>query len=60
MDSAMQAVEQERKEARRQMRDELGALALDIATKVVKGQMADEKAQTALVDSLLDDMNTQN
>ena len=60
MDSAMQAVEQERKEARRQMRDELGALALDIATKVVKGQMADDKAQTALVDSLLDDMNTQN
>lgn len=60
MDSAKISIEQERKEARQQLRDEVSALALDIATKVVRGQMADEKAQAKLVDSLLNEIENQN
>lgn len=60
MDAAALSIEQERKEAQRQMRDEVGALALEIATKVVKNQMSQANAQTQLVDSLLDDMEKQN
>ena len=44
MDAAKVSIEQERKEARQQFR----------------GQMADRKAQTKLVDSLLDEMETNN
>ena len=60
MDAAALSIEQERKEAQRQMRDEVGALALEIATKVVRNRMTETKAQTELVDSLLDDMEKQN
>ncbi len=60
MDAAKVSIEQERKEARQQFRDEVSSFALDIATKVVRGQMADTKAQTKLVDSLLDEMETNN
>ncbi|MDE5706374.1 MULTISPECIES: F0F1 ATP synthase subunit B [Muribaculum] len=60
MDAAKVSIEQERKEARQQFRDEVSSFALDIATKVVRGQMADRKAQTKLVDSLLDEMETNN
>ena len=60
MDAAKVSIEQERKEARQQFRDEVTSFALDIATKVVRGQMADRKAQTKLVDSLLDEMETNN
>lgn len=60
MDAAKVSIEQERKEARQQFRDEVTSFALDIATKVVRGQMADRKAQTKLVDSLLDEMETTN
>ena len=34
--------------------------ALDIATKVVRNQMKDQKAQAQLVNTLLDDMEKQN
>ena len=60
MDAAKVSIEQERKEARQQFRDEVTSFALDIATKVVRGQMADRKDQTKLVDSLLDEMETNN
>ena len=60
MDAAKVSIEQARKEARQQFRDEVSSFALDIATKVVRGQMADRKAQTKLVDSLLDEMETNN
>ncbi|MDE7461478.1 MAG: F0F1 ATP synthase subunit B [Paramuribaculum sp.] len=60
MDAAALSIEQERKEAQRQMRDEVGALALEIATKVVRNRMTETKAQAELVDSLLDDMEKQN
>lgn len=60
MEAAKLSMEQERKEAERQLRNEVGRFALDIATKVVKKQMADTKAQKQLVDSLLNDIETKN
>lgn len=60
MDAARVSIEQERKEAEKQFRDEVSTFALDIATKVVRTELSDEKAQTKLVGRLLDEMETQN
>lgn len=60
MDAAKISIAQERKEAEKQFRNEVSAFALDIAAKVVKGEMADKEQQKKLVDSLLDDMEKQN
>lgn len=60
MDAAKVSIEQERKEAELRFKDEVSAFALDIATKVVKNQLGDEKAQAKLVNSLLDELETQN
>ena len=57
MDAAKVAIEQARKEARQSFRDEVSAAALEIATEVVRGQLADPKAQTRLVDTLLDQID---
>ncbi|MBD5243601.1 MAG: F0F1 ATP synthase subunit B [Bacteroides sp.] len=60
MDAAKVSIEQERKQAELQFRNEVSAFALDIATKVVRNQMKDQKAQAQLVNTLLDDMEKQN
>lgn len=60
MDAAKVAIAQERKEAELQFRNEVSSFALDIATKVVRNELSDEKAQTKLVDTLLDQMEKQN
>ncbi len=60
MDAAKLSIEQERKEAQLQFRNEVSSFALDIAQKVVRNQLADEKAQSQLVGSLLDEMEKQN
>lgn len=60
MDAAKVSIEQERKEAQQQFRNEVSAFALDIATKVVRDELRDEKAQQRLVSTLLDDMDKQN
>ena len=60
MDAAKVSIEQERKEAEKQFRDEVSSFALDIATKVVRNELSDEKAQTKLVGQLLDEMEKQN
>lgn len=60
MDAAKLAIAQERKEAELQFRNEVSSFALDIAAKVVRNELADEKAQTQLVDTLLDEMETKN
>lgn len=60
MDAAKVAIAQERKEAELQFRNEVSSFALDIAAKVVRNELADEKAQTKLVDTLLDEMETNN
>lgn len=56
MDAAKVSIEQERKQAEQQFRNEVSSFALDIAQKVVRNQMKDEKAQEKLVNSLLDEM----
>lgn len=60
MDAAKVSIEQERKEAQLQFRNDVSSFALDIAQKVVRNQLADEKAQAKLVGSLLDEMEKQN
>lgn len=60
MDAAKVSIEQERKEAELQFRNEVSSFALDIAQKVVRNQMADTGAQQKLVGSLLDEMEKQN
>lgn len=60
MDAAKVSIEQERKQAELQFRNEVSAFALEIAGKVVRGQMQDRKTQAKLVDSLLDEMEKQN
>lgn len=60
MDSAKQSIEQERKAAREQFRNEVSTFALDIAQKVVRNQMKEATAQEKLVSSLLDEIEKQN
>ncbi|MEZ3590918.1 MAG: F0F1 ATP synthase subunit B [Muribaculaceae bacterium] len=60
MDAAKLSIEQSRKEAELQFRNEVSTFALDIATKVVRNQMADQKAQTKLVNTLLDEIEKKN
>ncbi len=60
MDAAKLAIEQARKESELQFRNEVSAFALDIAEKMVRKDMADDKAQTELVDKLLNEVETKN
>lgn len=60
IDQAKISIAQQQKEAEIQFRDSVSEFALQIAQKVVKQQMADDKAQTKLVDSLLNEMESKN
>lgn len=56
MDAARQAIEQARKEAELQFRNEVGRFSIDIAEKMVRSQLRSDKAQTELVNKLLDEI----
>lgn len=56
MDQAKVSIEQERKQAELQFRNEVSSFALDIAQKVVRKNMDNDNAQKQLVGSLLDEM----
>ena len=56
MDAARQAIDQARKEAELQFRNEVGLFSIDIAEKMVRARMSDDKAQTELVNKLLDEI----
>lgn len=60
MDSAKVQIMQQQKEAEQQFRNQVSEFALDIAEKVVKNRMADKEAQTKLVNSLLDEIESKN
>lgn len=60
MEAAKVSIEQGRKEAELQFRNEVSSFALDIATKVVRKDLESEKAQSQLVEKLLDEMDKQN
>lgn len=60
MDDANASIEESKKEAMQNFRDEVSSFALDIAQKVVRNQLEDRKAQTKLVNSLLDQIENKN
>ena len=59
-DAAQVAIDQARKESEKQLRQEVGAYALQIAEQVVRQNMADDKAQRSLVEKLLNDVESKN
>ncbi|MCC8119297.1 MAG: F0F1 ATP synthase subunit B [Bacteroidales bacterium] len=60
MEQAKVSIAQQQKEAEQQFRDSVSEFALQIAQKVVKQEMADQKAQAKLVGQLLDQMESNN
>ena len=57
MDAARAAIEQERKEAQLQFRNEVSQFSILIAEKLLRDKMSDQKAQSQLVDKLLSEMD---
>ena len=60
MDAAQLSIAQERKEAELQFRNEVSTFAIQIAEKLLRERMANDKAQSQLVDKLLNELETQN
>ena len=56
MDAAKTSIEQQRKEAELQFKDEVSRFSIEIAEKMMRRQMSDDKAQTELVNKLLDEI----
>ena len=56
MDAAKVSIEQSRKEAELQFRDEVSRFSLEIAEKMVKNQLKNDQAQNELVNKLLDEI----
>ena len=59
-EAAQVSLEQARKEAEKQLRTEVGDLALQIAEKVIRRNIADDDAQRALVEQYLSEVETKN
>ena len=58
--AAQVSLEQARKEAEKQLRTEVGDLALQIAEKVIRKNIANDDAQRALVDQYLSEVEIKN
>lgn len=56
MDAAKVAIEQARKQAELQFRNEVGTFSIEIAEKMLRTRMQSDKAQTELVNKLLDEI----
>lgn len=56
MDAAKVSIEQSRKEAELQFRNEVSKFSIEIAEKMVRNQMENDDAQVKLVDKLLDEI----
>ncbi len=56
MDAAKVSIEQSRKEAELQFRNEVSKFSIDIAEKMVRRQLDNDKAQSELVNKLLDEI----
>ena len=56
MDAAKVAIDQARKQAELQFRNEVGPFSIEIAEKMLRTQMKSDKAQTELVNKLLDEI----
>ena len=59
-EAAQISLEQARKEAEKQLRAEVGDLALQIAEKVIRRNIASDDAQRALVDQYLNEIEAKN
>lgn len=60
MDQAKVTIQQQQKQAEAQFRNQVSDFALQIATKVVKTEMADQKAQAQLVNTYIDQIENDN
>ena len=60
MDNAKLSIEQSRKEAEQNLRDQVSQVALDIAGRVTRGQLKDPAAQKKRVNQYLDEIETKN
>lgn len=56
MDAAKLSIEQSRKEAELQFKNEVSKVSIEIAEKMVRQQMSSDKAQKDLVNKLLDEI----
>ncbi len=56
MDAAKVSIEQSRKEAELQFRNEVSKFSLEIAEKMVRNQLKEDKAQSELVNKMLDEI----
>ena len=59
-DAAQVSIEQARKESEHQLRQDVGAYALQIAEQVIRRNMSDDKAQKDLVKKLLTEVESSN
>ncbi len=59
-DAAQVSIEQSRKESEHQLRQDVGAYALQIAEQVIRRNMSDDKAQQDLVKKLLNEVESKN
>ena len=59
-DAAQVSIEQSRKESELQLRQDVGAYALQIAEHVIRRNMSDDKAQKDLVKKLLTEVESKN
>ena len=58
MDAAKVSIEQQRKEAELQFRNEVSKFSLNIAEKMVRNNLSDDKSHAALVDKMLDEIES--
>lgn len=58
MDNARIAIEQQRKEAELQFRNEVSRFSLNIAEKMVRNNLSDDKSHADLVDKMLDEIQS--
>ena len=58
MDEAKTAIEQEKKAAIADIRKQVAELSVDIAEKVLRKNLKDDKSQMDLIDRMLDDVST--
>ena len=60
LEDARVAIEQEKKAAIADIRQQVATLSVEIASKVLKQNLKDDKSQMDLIDRMLDDVSTSN
>lgn len=60
MDAAAQSIEQARKASEEQFRAEVSGFALQIAEKLVRKELSDDKSQKEIIEKMLKQMENQN